>query len=441
MSENHTALEGNEATHHSLHRSGAHSEHTSSHAHSLKETAHSHHNVQKAITSSNVDRTQKKQSLLDEIRESESQLDLSSASSQAEEQLEASTLFSAKPVPPPMVQETLQEVANSMEVSAINANSLMASANDMSGFSSIMEDEKSPKLKHFHKRNRVIVFSELSVQAILDAIKFKHDTIFGSSVLENLKCKILFFKSRTLMTSALTAANKLPQPLYMFAQTIRTEFKYEVGKDLSVKNLQDVIAKLGASLVSLNVSTGKDKEFWAVGTGSAINKKLLSSFKLTSIRTDLTVFRIAFPRKETQLGKLKSAVSNQWKVGVVDVKLVNKVAYVSVKRSDVTNNITKSIQIGNQNFRNLSYSDRVAKSIAARLDNVEKHMNDMSATLQKMVKDATIYSGKKMSSDIAKLTLAVNTLTERISNALSLSTARHSQGSGKKSQKGRRNSK
>jgi len=45
-----------------------------------------------------------------------------------------------------------------------------------------------------------------------------------------------------------------------------------------------------------------------------------------------------FLKKEEQFGKLKSAISNQWKVVVQDIKL-NKVAYVSVKRSEITNNI------------------------------------------------------------------------------------------------------
>jgi len=46
-----------------------------------------------------------------------------------------------------------------------------------------MEVEKPFKLMYHHKANRVIVFTSMSVQAILEAIGFKPDTIFGYKVL------------------------------------------------------------------------------------------------------------------------------------------------------------------------------------------------------------------------------------------------------------------
>ena len=245
-----------------------------------------------------------------------------------------------------------------------------------------MEERSIDKLRRHHRYNRAVVVSTDNVSAILDTIGMKDDSIYGSRVVESLGCIILYFKNAKLLTSAVTAASRAKIP--MFAQTTKTAYKYQIGKDLNASNISKLVKKLGPTIVTLNVSNRNGSEYWAMGTSAKISTADSKSFKLSKVNTDETIFRIAFPGKEKDLYKLVSAVSTQWKVRVVKATLNNKVAYLSINKKEITNNVTETIKVKNQAFKNLSFSAKVAKSIAHRMANVETKISELTTTMSEM---------------------------------------------------------
>ncbi len=292
----------------------------------------------------------------------------------------------------------------------------------------MVDDLPITKLRRHQKLNRVVVVSDLSGNDILKAINMSSDTVYGVKVLEDLGCTIVFFKNRKLAASALKAANDINMPMY--SQTTKTDLRYAVNRDLTKQNIASLVKEYGNDIVSLNLNNTDGAEFWAIGTHTAIKNK--KRFKFTPIRTDLMVFRFAFNVKkpEASLKKLVSAVSNQWKVKIEDSKVENGVAYISVLKEQINTNVTQFVNVGNSKFKNLSYSAKIAKSLANRVEHLEKQTNDMSTTISKLAKDVSSVTNRKFLDSIKKIKEDIASIFAKL-ELLSKSTAHQAKGNGR----------
>ncbi|EFC36846.1 predicted protein [Naegleria gruberi] len=355
MSDTNTTLstEGNHSPSEGIHSSSeveSNHDRQTTHPHSLKEAASTEHTSNKSLAIDKQQATKKRNAIREEARDT------------------------------PSTNPTSPEVFASEASGPADGTSIIAEDGDSDRNSDISMEERSiDKLRRHHRYNRAVVVSTDNVSAILDTIGMKDDSIYGSRVVESLGCIILFFKNAKLLTSAVTAASRAKIP--MFAQTTKTAYKYQIGKDLNASNISKLVKKLGPTIVTLNVSNRNGSEYWAMGTSAKISTADSKSFKLSKVNTDETIFRIAFPGKEKDLYKLVSAVSTQWKVRVVKATLNNKVAYLSINKKEITNNVTETIKVKNQAFKNLSFSAKVAKSIAHRMANVETKISELTTTM------------------------------------------------------------
>ncbi|KAF0973766.1 hypothetical protein FDP41_007153 [Naegleria fowleri] len=190
----------------------------------------------------------------------------------------------------------------------------------------------------------MVAFTTNSVEEVLATVAMNADTLYDSRVVNELDCIILFFKSRKLANQAISAGAK--SKLTMIPQTVKTSFRYKVDKDLDKTNMHSIISTLGSSINNINFSKMDDQEFWAIGTNIELPANHLKKFKLSKMRTDISRFRTAFNDKENDLPKLKGAISSQWKVKIENIELANKMAVVGIKKDQITNNITKFVQVG-----------------------------------------------------------------------------------------------
>ncbi|KAF0972310.1 hypothetical protein FDP41_009213 [Naegleria fowleri] len=209
-----------------------------------------------------------------------------------------------------------------------------------------MTDDHSTKLKRHHKLFKVVAFTTNSVEEVLATVAMNADTLYGSRVVSELDYIILFFKSRKLANQAISAGAK--SKLTMIPQTVKTSFRYKVDKDLDKTNMHSIISTLGSSINNINFSKMDDQEFWAIGTNIELPANHLKKFKLSKMRTSR--FRIAFNGKEKDLPKLKGAINSQWKVKIESIELAKKMDVVGIKIDQITNNITKFVQVGTANF-------------------------------------------------------------------------------------------
>ncbi|KAG2373708.1 hypothetical protein C9374_011797 [Naegleria lovaniensis] len=387
MSENQTAL-GDEDTYHLRHHA------------SIKEVADRPHTANKSLSAQKSAHDKLREEMENEILETPSSVNIANLSV-----IQPSTVCNS-----PMLSQP--EVSNITTTSGVSVFSTSA-----------MTDDHSTKLKRHHKLFRVVAFTTNSVEEVLATVAMNADALYGSRVVSELECIILFFKSRKLANQAISSGAK--SKLTMIPQTVKTSFRYKVDKDLDKTNMHSIISTLGTSINNINFSKIDDQEFWAIGTNIELPANHLKKFKLSKMRTDISRFRIAFNGKEKDLPKLKGAISSQWKVKIESIELANKVAVVGVKKDQITNNITKFVQVGNHSFRNLSFSTRVANSISHRMEAVEKQMSEMSSALQKLTKEMAVWSGKKVTEGFNKINKAIEEINQKV-NALLGTTTRKS---------------
>ena len=112
--------------------------------------------------------------------------------------------------------------------------------------------------------------------------------------------------------------------------------------------------------------------------------------RLKKENTSLSTFRFAL-ENNSQLDDLASSVSKQWEVPVSTQKYYKGVAYLGIERVKLTHKVA---MLGNTSVRNLSYSSKVALTLAKRLAFVESTVTGVSKNLTHM--DTSIKGMKKV---------------------------------------------
>lgn len=313
---------------------------------------------------------------------------------------------------------------------------------------SMLSNEQIRALKHYQRNNRALVWSDYSLEEVMSKTNVSPNILHGTSFIKELNCGILYFKSRGALVDAVRKVDKMVN-IRIIPQTIKTSYRYVVNKDLNSNNLSSLLKTIGSKVFNINVSMRTDREFWSIGTNVELDSTICSKFKLSPVDMSVTTFRISYKAKEapTQkaLDKLSSAISSQWKVKVLKVSWSNNVAMVNVSKSEITNNITKAIIMNNTTLRNLSYSHRVAMSIAQRVEAVEKHLVEVDTVVKKLTKQITdlakqlaSHSNNNLSQEVNKLSKIVQGMSNGNKSSTPSSKAPSSPTTRKKSNSGAR---